>query len=251
MISEQTAESVTSTDVPVAIDPSLLNAPIDPQAATGGSADNELLKHKLGLANSHAKKAKAEADDARQQLSRLQAEIAEMKALQQSAAQKSLEDQGAYKDLWTEAKRTVSERDATIVELRAQLATTNEKAEQERLKAAVTSQLSQANAVNPQQLYQLLAPQLRLDDQGNAAVLSGGVEQPVGEYLASLKQAPEWQHHFGASSEARGMGSTTTSSVTPGRENPYRTGNLTEAVLMERDNPELAAALKKEAQRGG
>ena len=39
-------------------------------------------------------------------------------------------DQGAYKDLWTEAKRTVSERDATIVELRAQLATTNEKAEQ-------------------------------------------------------------------------------------------------------------------------
>ena len=173
-----------------------------------------------------------------------------MKALQQSAAQKSLEDQGAYKDLWTEAKRTVSERDATIVELRAQLATTNEKAEQERLKAAVTSQLSRANAVNPQQLYQLLAPQLRLDDQGNAAVLSGGVEQPVGEYLANLKHAPEWQHHFGASSEARGMGSTT-SSVTPGRENPYRNGNLTEAIILERDNPDLAAALKKEAQRGG
>ena len=62
--------------------------------------------------------------------------------------------------------------------------------------------------MNPQQLYQLLAPQLRLDEQGNAAVLSGGVEQPVGDYLASLKQAPEWQHHFGASSEARGMGST-------------------------------------------
>ena len=79
MISEQTAESVTSTDVPVAIDPSLLNAPIDPQAVSGGSADAELLKHKLGLANSHAKKAKAEADEARQQLSKLQAEVAEMK----------------------------------------------------------------------------------------------------------------------------------------------------------------------------
>lgn len=251
MISEQSAESVTSTDMPVAIDPSLLNAPVDPQVAAGGSADSELLKHKLGLANSHAKQAKKEADEARQQLSKLQQEVAEMKALQTSAAQKSLEDQGAFKDLWEQAKRTVSERDATIVELRAAVATTTEKAERERLKASVTSQLSQANAVNPQQLYQLLAPQLRLDEQGNAAVLSGGVEQPVGDYLASLKQAPEWQHHFGASSEARGMGSTSGSTVAPGRDNPYRTGNLTEAMYLERDNPELAKALKAEAMRRG
>lgn len=251
MISEQTAESVTSTNVPVAIDPSLLNTSVEPQVDNAGSADAELLKHKLGLANSHAKQAKKEADEARLKLNQIQEELAEMKAAQQSAAQKSLEDQGAYKDLWNEAKKTVSERDATIAELRTQLATTNEKAEQERLKAAVTSQLSQANAVNPQQLYQLLAPQLRMDDQGAACVLSGGVEQPIGEYLTNLKQAPEWQHHFGASSEARGMGSTASSSVTPGRDNPYRTGNLTEAIIMERDNPELAAALKKEAMRRG
>lgn len=252
MISEQTAESVTSTDVPVAIDPSLLNAPVDPTAAVTGSADSELLKHKLGLANSHAKQAKKEADEARQQLSKLQSEVAEMQALQQSAAQKSLEDQGAFKDLWEQAKRTVSERDATIVELRAQLANVNEKAEAERMKAAVTSQLSQANAVNPQQLYQLLSPQLRFDQAGNPAVLSGGVEQPIGDYLANLKQAPEWQHHFGASSGARGMGTTTnSSSVTPGRDNPYRTGNLTEAMKLEMSNPELAQALKAEALRRG
>ena len=65
-MSEETAvaESVTSTDAPVAIDPALLNKPVRPdeQPAAGG---DELLKHKLGLANQHAKQAKKDADDAR------------------------------------------------------------------------------------------------------------------------------------------------------------------------------------------
>lgn len=32
--------------------------------------------------------------------------------------------------------------------------------------------------------------------------------------------------------------------------NPYRTGNLTEALMLEASNPDLAKALKAEAQRG-
>ena len=79
-------------------------------------------------------------------------------------------------------------------------------------------------------------------------MLSEGVEQPIGDYLASLKQAPGRQHHFGTGSEAEEW-ALPPPQVAPGRDNPYRT-NLTEAMLMEQDNPELAAALKKEA-RGG
>ena len=80
-------------------------------------------------------------------------------------------------------------------------------------------------------------------------MLNGGVEQPLGEYLANLKQSTDWQHHFGASG-SKGMGSTGLTSVSPGRENPYRTGDLTAAIRLEVENPELAKALKAEAGRG-
>ena len=64
------AESVTSTDVSVAVDPALLNRPQRPEE--GASNGDDLLKHKLGLANQHAKKAKADADQYRKQLESLQ-----------------------------------------------------------------------------------------------------------------------------------------------------------------------------------
>ncbi len=250
MTEEQTGVAVPSTDVPVAVDPALLNKPISPsEQSQAGTPDAELLKTKLGLANSHAKQAKKEADDARQQMQQLKDELEQLKAIQQSAAQKSLEDQGQFRQLWEDAKRSVAERDSQIVDLRAQLESVTQNAHQERLKAAATSKLSQASAVNPQQLYQLLAPQLRMDDDGNPAVLSGGVEQPLGDYVANLRQSAEWQHHFSASG-ARGMGAAPAATVAPGMNNPYRSGNLTEALQLETQNPELAKALKAEALRG-
>jgi hypothetical protein len=248
MIDEQIAESVTS-DVPVSVTPEQLNQPVNPSQGSGGGADSELLKHKLTLANTHAKQAKKDADDARQQLQQLQDELSKLKEVQQTAAQKNLEDQGAFKQLWEDAKRSVIERDAQIAELRAQLESVTQSADQERLKAAATSEISRANAVNPTQLYQLLSPQLRRDSDGNPVVLNGGVEQPLNDYLANLKQSNDWQHHF-SSSSAAGMGSFAKSSVAPGMSNPYREGNLTEAMALEVSNPELARALKAEAMRG-
>jgi hypothetical protein len=247
-MTEEPGVAVPSTDVPVAIDPALLNKPVSPDQAAG-SGDSELLKHKLGLANQHAKQAKKEADEARQQMQQLKDELEQLKTIQQNVAQKSLEDQGQYRQLWEDAKRSVVERDTQIAELKAQLNSVQQTAEQERLKAAATSAISQANAVNAQQLYALLQPQLRMDDEGKPAVLNGGVEQPLNDYLANLRQSAEWQHHFSASG-ARGMGSAPASAVAPGMNNPYRTGNLTEALQLETSNPELAKALKAEAARG-
>ena len=111
-----------------------------------------------------------------------------------------------------------------------------QQSQQERLKAAALSQINTAGALNSQQMYTLLQTALRQDDTGSPVMLNGGVEQPLGEYLANLKQSSEWQHHFGAS-PAAGMGSAPTSSVAPGRENPYKTGNLTEALRLEVENP--------------
>ena len=62
-----TAESVTGIDASVAIDPATLNKPVFPEA----DGNDDLLKHKLSLANSHAKKAKQEAEEYRKQLDNL------------------------------------------------------------------------------------------------------------------------------------------------------------------------------------
>jgi alanyl-tRNA synthetase len=247
MVDEQTAESVTS-DVPVSVTPEQLNQPVRPSEPQAGGAGDEVLKHKLALANTHAKRAEKDADEARKQMQQLKDELEQLKQVQQAAVQKNLEDQGAYKQLWEDVKKTVASRDAEILELKAQLESVTQNAQQERLKAAATAQISRANAVNPTQLYQLLAPQLRTDGEGNAVVLNGGVEQPLQDFLANLKQSADWQHHF-SSTGAIGMGASA-ASVAPGMTNPYRTGNLTEALMLEASNPDLAKALKAEAQRG-
>lgn len=252
-MSEETAvaEAVPSTSEPVAVDPALLNKPVMPAQTSNGSADSDdsALKHKLGLANTHTKAAEKRAKDAEAQLAQIQNELSEIKNAQTVATQKSLESQGQYKQLWEDAKKSVSERDAKIVELTAQLASVTQDREQDRLRAASLSQINQAGAVNSNQMFQLLQQQLRANEEGKPVVLNGGVEQPLNDYLAALKNSADWQHHFGASG-AQGMGAAAGGSVAPGRDNPYRSGNLTEAMRLEVENPDLAKALKAEARRG-
>ena len=252
-MSEESAvvEAVPDTSVPVAaIDPALLNKPVRPEDQVGGSsAESELLKTKLGLANQHAKAAKKEADEARKEMASLREEMAQFKEAQQTAVRSSLEDQGEFRKLYHDLQGSYKELQAKNLELQAQLESVTQQSQQERLKAAALSQINTAGALNSQQMYTLLQTALRQDDAGSPVVLNGGVEQPLGEYLANLKQSSEWQHHFGAS-PAAGMGSAPTSSVAPGKENPYKTGNLTEALRLEVENPELAKAFKAEAGRG-
>lgn len=249
-MSEETAvvEAVPDTTQPVAVDPALLNKPVMPAQTSSGSADDDGLKLKLGLANKHTKEAERKAKEAETELNNLRQELDSIRNAQQAATQKSLEDQGQYRQLWDDTKKTVSLRDAEIIELKAKLASTTQEREQDRLRAASLSQINTAGAVNSQQMYLLLQSQLRQNEQGEPVVLNGGVEQPLGDYLANLKQSTDWQHHFGASG-AQGMGAAPAGSVAPGRENPYRNGNLTEALRLEVENPDLARALKTEANR--
>ena len=249
-MSEETAvvEAVPDTTQPVAVDPALLNKPVMPAQTSSGSADDDGLKLKLGLANKHTKEAERKAKEAETELNNLRQELDSIRNAQQAATQKSLEDQGQYRQLWDDTKKTVSLRDAEIIELKAKLASTTQEREQDRLRAASLSQINTAGAVNSQQMYLLLQSQLRQNEQGEPVVLNGGIEQPLGDYLANLKQSTDWQHHFGASG-AQGMGAAPAGSVAPGRENPYRNGNLTEALRLEVENPDLAKALKTEANR--
>lgn len=249
-MSEETAvvEAVPDTTQPVAVDPALLNKPVMPTQTSSGSAEEDGLKLKLGLANKHTKEAERKAKEAETEAAKLRQELDSIRNAQQAATQKSLEDQGQFRQLWDEAKKTVSARDAEIIELKAKLSSKTEEQQRDRLRAASLSQINSAGAVNSQQMYLLLQNALRQNEQGEPVVLNGGVEQPLGDYLANLKQSVDWQHHFGASG-SQGMGSAPAGSVAPGRDNPYRNGNLTEALRLEVENPDLAKALKLEANR--
>ena len=252
-MSEESADGmpVATTDAPVAIDPALLNKPIRPVGAPANdptdSAGEDLLKHKLGLANQHAKQAKKEADESRAQVAQLQQELEQVKNVQKAAVHKSMEEQGDFKRLWEEAKKTNSANEQQIVELQARNESVVREREQEQLRAMALQRISQAGALNAQQMYVLMQSGLRVSDDGEPVMLDGGVEQPLDHYLTNLKNSEQWQHHFGASG-TRGMG-TSDATVAPGRPNPFRDGNLTEAMQLQKENPELAQALKTEAQR--
>ena len=232
------------------ISPELLNKPVHPSE---GVASDPAVAQQLGLVKQKNNELLGKNKQLVNDLKSLREEFDVLRSAQQAAVQKNLEDQGAFKELYEQEKARAKTLEQRLLnetaDLKTQLNQVEESAKQERLKAAATSQISRANAVNPTQLYQLLSSQLRTNEEGAAVVLNGGVEQDLGDYLANLKQSTEWQHHFGASGAA-GMGTAPAASVAPGMSNPYRTGNLTEAMALEISNPELAKSLKAEALRG-
>src|SRR5210317_2004595 len=232
------------------VSPELLNKPVRP---SDQPASDPAVAQQLGLVKQKNTELLGKNKQLIGDLKSLREEFDVLRSAQQAAVQKNLEDQGAFKELYEQEKARAKTLEQRLLnetaELKTQLSQVEETAKQERLKAVATSQLSKANAVNPTQLYQLLAPQLRTNEEGAAVVLNGGVEQDLGDYLANLKQSADWQHHFGASGAA-GMGTTSAASVAPGMTNPYRTGNLTEALALEASNPDLAKQLKAEALRG-
>ena len=98
------AEVVPSTAQPVAVDPALLNKPVIPTQTSSGSAEDESLKLKLGLANKHTKEAERRQKEAEAKLDKLTSELESIKNAQTAATQKSLEEQGQFRQLWEEAK---------------------------------------------------------------------------------------------------------------------------------------------------
>ena len=165
-----------------------------------------------------------------------------------------LEDQGQWKDLWEEANKTAQEKDIQINTLNEELKNLKSSNETANIKTSALSAISNSGAVNAEQMLSLLQTKLKRNDSGDVVVLNGGVEQDLGTYIGNLKNPGSgWEHHFKPSSAA-GMGAkpTPTSNVSPGMTNPWKEGsiNMTQQMVLESNEPELAAVLKKEAQSG-
>ncbi len=162
-----------------------------------------------------------------------------------------LEDQGQWKTIWEEANKTAQEKDQQISTLSQQLEdlkTSNEKAS---TKSTALAAISNLGAINAEQTLSLLERNLSRNADGKVVILNGGVEQDLGAYLTSLKNPGSgWEHHFKPSSAA-GMGAkpSPVTNASGGQPNPWKTGNITQQMLISEQNPQLAAVLKQEAQK--
>ena len=144
-------------------------------------------------------------------------------------------------------------KDQQISELQRQLDDLRVSNETAAMKNSALAAISQAGAINAEQMLQLVQSNLKKSETGAVKVLDGGVEQDLGVYLAKLKNPGSgFEHHFKPSAQA-GMGAkpTTGTAGAAGIANPWAEGsiNLTRQMTLETTDPELAAVLKREAGR--
>ena len=162
-----------------------------------------------------------------------------------------LEEQGQWKTLWEEANKTAQEKDQQISSLSQQLEEMKNSHEIASTKTTALAAISNLGAINAEQTLALLQGKLQKNAEGKVVVLNGGVEQDLNTYLSSLKNPGSgWEHHFKPSSAA-GMGAkpSPVGNASGGQVNPWKTGNLTQQMILSEQDPQLAAVLKQEAQK--
>ena len=224
---------------------------IEPSKPASPSVDE--LVNQLKTANERAEKAEQLA-----QLERSKAEEAgeKVKGMKSKLGQyyddrnQALQDQGAYKPLWEEANKTNQEMQVEMNNLRQEIENLKSSNEVASTRTTALAAISNLGAINAEQTLSLLQGKLQKNQEGKVVILNGGVEQDLTAYLTSLKNPGSgWEHHFKASSAA-GMGAKPTpqANTSGGTDNPWKSGNLTQQLIMEGENPELAAVLKREAQ---
>ena len=153
--------------------------------------------------------------------------------------------------MWEEANKTAQDKEQQITSLSQQLQELKTSNEVASTKTTALSAISNSGAINAEQTLSLLQSNLKRNAEGNVVILNGGVEEDLNSYLTNLKSPGSgWEHHFKPSSSA-GMGAkpSPTSNVAGGTDNPWKTGNLTQQLIIEGKNPDLAAVLKREASQ--
>ena len=161
-----------------------------------------------------------------------------------------LEEQGQWKTLWEEANKTAQEKEQKIMTLSQQLEEMKTSNEVASTKTTALAAISNLGAINAEQTLSLLQGKLQKNSEGKVVVLNGGVEQDLGNYLSTLKNPGSgWEHHFKPSSAA-GMGAkpSPVANAGTGQPNPWKSGNVTQQMLISEQDPQLAAVLKQEAQ---
>ena len=195
--------------------------------------------------------ARKEAAEAQEKFKGIKTKLDDVYKQKDQQRKKELEDQGQWKTLWEEANKTAQEKEQQIISLSQQLEDLKTSNEVASTKTTALAAISNLGAINAEQTLSLLQSKLQKNTEGKVVVLNGGVEQDLNTYLSSLKNPGSgWEHHFKPSSAA-GMGAkpSPTSNAGSGQPNPWKTGNLTQQMILLEQDPQLAAVLKQEAQK--
>ena len=236
-------EKVVQSESVAPTDQSVTETPSQPQAP---NLDAVKAEYEAKLAA-----AQKEAAEAQEKFKGIKGKLDEVYKQKEEKRTKELEDQGQYKTLWEEANKTNQDKDAQINSLSQQLQDMKTSNEVASTKQTALAAISNLNAINAEQTLSLLQSKLQRNAEGKVVIIDGGVEQDLNAYLTSLKNPGSgWEHHFKPSSAA-GMGAkpSPVGNVSGGTDNPWNTGNLTQQLIMENENPDLAAVLKREAQK--
>ena len=195
--------------------------------------------------------ARKEAAEAQEKFKGIKTKLDDVYKQKDQQRKQELEDQGQWKTLWEEANKTAQEKEQQIISLSQQLEDLKTSNEVASTKTTALAAISNLGAINAEQTLALLQGKLQKNAEGKVVVLNGGVEQDLNTYLTSLKNPGSgWEHHFKPSSAA-GMGAkpSPVANTGGGQVNPWKTGNLTQQMLLLEQDPQLAAVLKQEAQK--
>ena len=195
--------------------------------------------------------ARKEAAEAQEKFKGIKGKLDEVYKQKEEKRTKDLEEQGQWKTLWEEANKTAQDKDQQIMSLTQQLEDLKSSNELASTKTTALAAISNQGAINAEQMLSLLQNKLQKNAEGKVVVLNGGVEQDINTYLTSLKNPGSgYEHHFKPSSAA-GMGAkpSPVASAGGGQVNPWKTGNLTQQMILLEQDPQLAAVLKQEAQK--
>ncbi len=229
-------DSVNPAEQPVADTPSQPQAP---------NLDSVKAEYEAQVAA-----ARKEAAEAQEKFKGIKTKLDDVYKQKDEQRKQELEDQGQWKTLWEEANKTAQEREQKINTLAQQLEEMKTSNELASTKTTALAAISNLGAINAEQTLSLLQGKLQKNAEGKVVVLNGGVEQDLTNYLTSLKNPGSgWEHHFKPSSAA-GMGAkpSPVANAGTGQPNPWKTGNLTQQMLLSEQDPQLAAVLKQEAQ---
>ncbi len=232
------------------IQPDSVNPPEQPVADTPSQPQAPNLDSIKAEYEAKLAAAQKEAAEAQEKFKGIKGKLDDVYKQREEKRTKELEDQGQWKTLWEEANKTAQEKEQQILTLSQQLDDLKTSNEVASTKTTALAAISNLGAINAEQTLSLLQDKLQRNANGEVVVLNGGVEQNLTTYLTSLKNPGSgWEHHFKPSSAA-GMGAkpSPVANASGGQVNPWKTGNITQQMLISEQDPQMAAVLKQEAQ---
>ena len=233
-------ESVTSTEQPMAETPSQAQPPIEAVKKQYEEQIEQLKKQVTDTNNQWSEK-----------FSDLKGQYDNFAKKKKEERKDMLEDQGQFKTLWEEAQKTNQEMQIKINNLEQENQNIQKQNELASTKQTALAAISNGGAIDAEQILELLEKKLQRNAEGKVVVLEGGIEQDLNAFITNLKSPGSgWDHHFKANG-ASGMGAkpSPVANTSGGTVNPWKTGNLTRQIIMENEDPDLAAVLKREAQQ--